>query len=186
MTQRCSWVANYSDSELMQNYHDLEWGCPCHDEQRLFEMLCLEMFQSGLSWAIVLSKRENLRRAFFNFDIKSVASMTVDQVKELLANTSIIRHRGKIEAVINNARILQQWHRDGKNLDQYIWQTTQNQIIDQKISDYHLAPSKTVISEKLAKQFKSNGFKFVGPTVLQAYLQAVGIINAHELSCDFH
>ncbi|CAH1857458.1 DNA-3-methyladenine glycosylase I [Leuconostocaceae bacterium R-53105] len=186
MIQRCSWVANYPDSKLMQNYHDLEWGHPCHDEQRLFEMLCLEMFQSGLSWATVLSKRENLRRRFFDFDIELVASMTVDQVTELLNDTSIIRHRGKIEAVVNNARILQLWHHDGNSLNQYIWQTTQNQTIDQKVSDYHLAPSKTATSEKLAKQFKSNGFKFVGPTVLQAYLQAVGVINAHELSCDFH
>ncbi len=154
-------------------YHDQEWGFPVADDRRLFEKLCLEGFQSGLSWRTILAKRENFRAAFHGFDFDRIARYTARDVQRLLGDAGIVRHRGKIEAVINNARLARELARDEGSLAAYFWR-------------FGETPVTRDTSRALAKDLKKRGWKFVGPTTVYAFMQAMGLVNDHAEECVIH
>ena len=173
---RCSWCA--AAPEFLY-YHDTEWGFPVSDDQRLFEKLCLEGFQAGLSWRTILAKRENFRAAFHNFDFNKIASFTQKDVDRLLKNEGIIRHRGKIEAVINNAQRAQELVEQEGALATFIWRYEPEA---KKLPEPQSA-STSPESIALSKDLKKRGWKFVGPTTVYAFMQAMGLINDHVKGC---
>ncbi|QAV22896.1 DNA-3-methyladenine glycosylase I [Proteus hauseri] len=177
---RCDWVT--SDPEYLA-YHDNEWGVPEKNKNKLFEMLCLEGQQAGLSWYTVLKKREGYRRCFFEFSPNKIAAMTEKDVEALLQDPSIIRHRGKINAIINNARIFLAMEEQGEDFSEFIWQFVEGQPIVNQWDDISQVPASTEISDNMAKVLKKKGFKFVGTTTCYAFMQAVGLVNDHILSC---
>ena len=173
---RCRWCAAAPD---FLAYHDKEWGFPVEDDRRLFEKLCLESFQSGLSWRTILAKRENFRAAFQGFDFDRVARFTQPDVERLLQDEGIVRHRGKIEAVINNAqRARELVERDG-SLAAFVWSYEP----DPKDLPEPQSASTSPVSVALSKDLKKQGWKFVGPTTVYAFLQAMGLINDHVRDC---
>lgn len=175
---RCGWVD--TSAEYMA-YHDTEWGRPEGDDRALFEQLCLEGFQSGLSWRTILNKRESFRRGFANFDPAKLATFGEPEVQALLADAGIVRHRGKIEAMINNAaRALEMIDREG-SLAAYFWRF---EAPPAKGSTYGASTSKQ--SEALSKALKKLGWKFVGPTTVYAFMQSVGMVNDHSPGCHCH
>ena len=181
--QRCSWPGDHA---LNISYHDHEWGVPRHDEQRLFEMLTLEGAQAGLSWLTILNKREGYRRLFADFDIQRVAGYDNGKVDELMSDASIVRHRGKIESTINNARrIIALWD-EGSTLDQFIWETVEGTPILNRWTNLQDMPASTVESIHLSKRLKKNGFRFVGATTCYALMQAAGLVNDHVVDCFRH
>ncbi len=173
---RCGWCAA---TEQYLDYHDKEWGYPVDDDYRLFEKICLESFQSGLSWRTILTKRENFREAFKQFDFEKMAKFGKRDVERLLNNEGIVRHRGKIEAVINNAqRVMELIEREG-SFAAYIWSfEPQKQVGPQTVST-------TDESVALSKALKKQGWKFVGPTTVYAFMQAMGLVNDHDIDCVF-
>jgi len=173
---RCSWCAAAPD---FFDYHDNEWGFPVGDDKKLFEKLCLESFQSGLSWRTILSKRENFRAAFHDFDFNKIAKFTKDDVERLLKDEGIVRHRGKIEAVINNAQHAKELIKKEGSLAAYFWR------YEAKPDDLLVPQSASTSNESiaLAKALKKMGWKFVGPTTVYAFLQAMGLINDHVEGC---
>ena len=173
---RCHWCGTAPE---FLDYHDAEWGFPVSDDYRLFEKLCLEGFQSGLSWRTILAKRENFRAAFHNFDFDRIARFTQRDVDRLLTNEGIVRHRGKIEAVINNARRAKELVKSEGSLAAFIWryEPDKNQLaIPQSVST-------SAESIALSKDLKKLGWKFVGPTTVYAFMQAMGLINDHVEDC---
>ncbi|OLL29326.1 DNA-3-methyladenine glycosidase [Burkholderia sp. SRS-W-2-2016] len=179
MTQRCNWVS----SEALAQYHDDEWGVPSHDDRHLFEMLVLEGAQAGLSWSTILNKRAGYRRAFANFEIDKVARFTPQQVDTLVTDESIVRHRGKIEAAILNARAVQQIQAEHGSLANFVWSFVDDTPIQNEWASYKHAPASTEISDALSKALKRYGCKFVGSTICYAFMQAVGMVNDHETTC---
>jgi DNA-3-methyladenine glycosylase I len=173
---RCRWCGDVPE---FLPYHDKEWGFPVSDDQRLFEKLSLEAFQSGLSWRTVLNKRENFRAAFHNFDFDKIARFTQRDVDRLLKNEGIIRHRGKIEAVINNAKRAQELVKKEGSLAAYIWRYEPNPSALAKPQ----TASTSAESTALSKDLKKLGWKFVGPTTVYAFMQAMGLINDHVEDC---
>lgn len=174
--QRCSWCASVAE---FIPYHDTEWGFPVEDDIRLFEKLCLESFQSGLSWRTILAKRENFRAAFAGFDFNKVASFTIKDIERLLQDEGIVRHRGKIEAVINNAKCAVAMVKNEGSLAAYFWRFA---------PEIHLAENAQTQSDSaesiaLSKELKRLGWKFVGPTTVFAFMQAMGFINDHMPGC---
>jgi len=180
MVNRCSW-ANYNDA--MKDYHDKEWGTPVHDDQLLFEFLVLEGAQAGLSWNTILQKRENFRTAFDNFDYNKIAKYNEQKVEDLLNNKGIIRNRGKIEAVIANAKAYIEVKKEFDTFDKYIWQFVNNKPQINKFKTLEDLPAKTEQSELISKELKKRGFKFIGPTICYAFMQAVGLVNDHVQDC---
>ncbi len=184
---RCAWVNNYKQNDLMTAYHDNEWGRPFHGEDnQLFELLTLEIFQAGLSWETILNKRANFKAAFANFDVDRVASFTEIDFERLIADAGIIRNQLKIKATINNACVIQAMHHRDENFVDYMWQFTEQQVIDHAIVVMADIPAKNALSEKVAKQMKHDGFKFTGPTSMYSFLQGMGVINDHEINCAFN
>lgn len=180
---RCSWPG---DHHLNIDYHDLEWGVPEHHEHRLFEMLTLEGAQAGLSWITILKKREGYRRLFSGFDIQRVADYAAKRVDEMMADAGIVRHRGKIESTINNARrIIALWD-EGKTLDEFIWETVDGIPIVNQWTQLQDLPAKTAESMALSRRLKKIGFRFVGETTCYALMQAAGLVNDHVVSCFRH
>jgi len=177
---RCGWV---SHDPLYLAYHDNEWGVPCFDRQRLFEMLCLEGQQAGLSWITVLKKREAYRRAFYHFEPEKVAEISAEQVSRLLLSPELIRNKLKINAIINNARALLAMEAQGENFVDLIWHIVDHQPIIQSYADYRQAPTWSPQSLLLSNILKKRGFKFVGPTICHAYMQACGLIIDHQVNC---
>lgn len=173
---RCAWCADIPE---FGPYHDNEWGFPVVDDGRLFEKICLEGFQSGLSWRTILNKREAFRAAFHGFDFYTVAKFTERDVEELLQNASIIRHRGKIEATINNARRAIELVAETGTLAAYFWSFEP----DPKTLPAPQSQTTSPASIALSKDLKRRGWKFVGPTTMYAFMQAMGLINDHELNC---
>lgn len=174
---RCRWCASAPE---FPHYHDTEWGFPVADDRRLFEKLCLEGFQSGLSWRTILAKRENFRAAFQGFAIDAVAAFGPADVERLLADAGIVRHRGKIEAVLNNARRAQELIAGEGSLAAYFWR-------HEPTGDEHGPPqsaSTSATSVKLSKDLLKRGWKFVGPTTVFAFMQAMGLINDHAEGCE--
>lgn len=175
--KRCSWCQATDD---YRNYHDNEWGYPVEDDHRLFEKLCLEGFQSGLSWRTILDKRENFRKAFKQFDFVKVAKYTDKDVQRLLQDEGIVRHRGKIEATINNAKRAIELKKEFGSLAAYFWQYEGHQTSDGTVK------ASTEASTKMAKDLKKRGWKFFGPTTAYAFMQAMGLVNDHAPDCHHH
>ena len=181
---RCGW-ANPSNPRYLA-YHDDEWGVPCHDETRLFEMLNLEGAQAGLSWETILNKRDNYRIAFDCWNVEIIARYDAVKVAALLANAGIVRNRLKIAATINNAQAYLRLRDEFGSLDAYLWGHVDGQPICNAWADYRLAPTKTVLSDAISKDLIKRGFKFVGSTIIYAYMQAIGMVNDHSVDCDWH
>lgn len=179
---RCGWVG---EDIRMMTYHDEEWGVPLHDEQRHFEFLLLETMQAGLSWSTVLNKREGFRAAFAGFSVERIAEFGPEDVERLLTDPAIIRNRAKIEAALHNARCFQAIQDDPEygSFDSYIWSFTGGRPIDHALPRWRDMPVTTELAERVSRDMKRRGFKFVGPTTIYAHLQAIGVVNDHEVSC---
>lgn len=177
---RCQWATKH---HLEQTYHDIEWGVPIFDDQKLFEFMCLESAQAGLSWLTVLQKRENFRQAFYDFNIEKVANYSDQKVEELLQNKGIIRNRLKIKAFINNAKCVLDIQRKHGSLSEYIWEFVSHKPLQNLYKSITDVPTTTEISDKISKDLKKNGFKFLGSTTCYAFMQAVGMTNDHTTDC---
>lgn len=184
MPKRCGWVK--MNNPLYVAYHDEEWGQPLHDDQALFELLCLETYQAGLSWETVLNKRQAFREAFHGYHLQAVAEMSDEELEALLDNPAIIRNRAKIFATRANAQAFLQVQAEFGSFDAYLWSFVGFKTIDNEITNYKEAPSKTELSETMSKALKKQGFKFVGPVCVYSFLEAAGLINDHEKDCDFN
>ena len=176
---RCAWAG----TPILQLYHDQEWGVPLHDDRKLFEFLVLDGFQAGLSWAIVLRKRDAFRKAFDSFEIKKVARYRDSKVEHLLANPDIIRNRLKIRAAIENAKAALALQREFGSLDTYLWKFVGGRTIRNSWKAWKQIPAYTAESHAMSKDLKKRGFKFVGTTICYAFMQAAGMVNDHEVSC---
>lgn len=180
MKKRCDWAYG---SDLMKDYHDREWGVPVHDDRLLFEFLVLEGFQAGLSWEIILKKRGNLREAFENFDYGRVALYDGEKVINLLKNKKIIRNRAKVESAVSNARALLKVREEYGSFDSFIWGLYDGKPRKNRWRQLNQIPPNTSGSELMSGELKKRGFRFVGPTVCYAFMQAVGMVNDHLVSC---
>ncbi len=179
--RRCAWVPE--DDELYTAYHDTEWGVPVHDDVALFEMLTLEGAQAGLSWITVLRKRENYRRLFDGFDPEIVARYDDQKVAELLADPGIIRNRLKVASTIENARQVLAVQEEFGSFDRYIWQFVDGEPIVNRWTSIDQVPAVTPLAETMSKTLKKRGFRFVGPTICYAFMQATGMVNDHTVDC---
>jgi len=178
--KRCSWCLG---SELYVRYHDKEWGVPVHDDRRLFELLILEGAQAGLSWSTILNKRGNYRRAFAGFIPSRVARFGAREVKRLLADPGIVRNRLKIESAIGNARAFLRVQREFGSFDSYIWSFVGGRPLQSLRRSLRHVPARTALSDALSKDLKQRGFRFVGSTIVYAFMQAVGMVNDHLAGC---
>jgi DNA-3-methyladenine glycosylase I len=177
---RCSW-ANMANP-LYVSYHDEEWGVPCHDETRLFEMLNLEGAQAGLSWETILNKRENYRAAFDKWNAKKIANYGDEKVAELLGNAGIVRNRLKVAAAITNAKAYLALRAEGTTLDAYLWSFVDGKPLVNRWKKGE-RPAKTELSDRLSKDLAKRGFKFVGSTIIYAYMQGIGMVDDHDPTC---
>ena len=180
MKKRCEWAGS---DPLYIEYHDNEWGVPLHDDRKIFEMLVLEGAQAGLNWLTVLRKRENYRKAFDNFDPTKVAKYDSEKFQKLLANEGIIRNKLKIYSAIQNARAFLEVQKEFGSFDAYIWQFVGGKPIHNSWKSLSELPSQTAESEAMSKDLKRRGFRFVGPTICYAHMQATGMVNDHIVSC---
>ncbi|HHB78355.1 MAG TPA: DNA-3-methyladenine glycosylase I [Saprospiraceae bacterium] len=180
MKTRCKWVTN---DPLYIAYHDEEWGVPVKDDARLFEFLVLETFQAGLSWITVLRKRENFRKAFDGFDYQRIANYSEKKIQSLLLDAGIIRNKLKVRATVSNAQAFIKIQEEFGSFSDYIWAFTHGKVIKNKWKKLEDCPAKTPLAEKISKDLKKRGFKFVGPTVIYAHMQATGMVNDHTVDC---
>ncbi|CAL2074978.1 DNA-3-methyladenine glycosylase I [Tenacibaculum sp. 190524A02b] len=180
MKKRCLWVTN---DPLYIEYHDTEWGVPVYDDDELFEFLVLETFQAGLSWITVLKKRENFRHAFDNFNYHKIANYSEDKFNELIENKGIIRNKLKIKAAITNAQYFIKIQEEYGSFSKYIWAFVKGKPIKNTYHKREEVPATTNLSDKISKDLKKRGFKFVGSTVIYAYMQAIGMVNDHTTDC---
>ena len=181
--KRCSWA---SGSDLMRAYHDTEWGVPLHDDRALFELLTLEGAQAGLSWSIVLAKREHYRRAFDRFDVEKISRYGARKTAALLADPGIVRNRLKIAATIANARALLAVQKEFGSFDRYLWSFVGGRPIVNRRRQMKEVPVRTAESDALSKDLLRRGFKFVGTTICHAFMQASGMVNDHLVTCFRH
>jgi DNA-3-methyladenine glycosylase I len=181
---RCTW-ANPANPRYIA-YHDDEWGVPCHDERRLFEMLNLEGAQAGLSWETILNKRAGYAAAFDDWDAVKIAAYGPDKVAALLADPGIVRNRLKVAAAISNAQAYLRLREQGQTLDAYLWGWVDGKPIDNRVGAAGARPAKTDLSDRISKDLSKRGFKFVGSTIVYAYLQGIGIVNDHDVGCFRH
>jgi DNA-3-methyladenine glycosylase I len=180
---RCWWCG---DDELYQDYHDLEWGVPVHDDRLLFEFLCLEGAQAGLSWITILRKRENYRRVFDNFDAGKIVRYQDNKIAALLQDTGIVRNRLKVNGFVKNARALLELQEQGMTLDEYLWNFVDGEPLQPNRKTIKQVPSNTAISDAMSKDLKKRGFTFVGSTICYAFMQAAGLVNDHTVDCFRH
>ncbi len=184
MPKRCAWTGDWNEiDDIMVRYHDDEWGVPKHDDRRLFEDLVLDGAQAGLSWSTILNKREGYRKAFDNFDPVKVAQYDEEKIKELLQNPGIIRNRQKVNSAVKNARAFLKIQEEFGSFDAYIWGFVDGRPIQNTWRLISELPAKTELSEAISKDLKNRGFSFVGPTIVYAFMQAVGIVNDHTMDC---
>jgi DNA-3-methyladenine glycosylase I len=176
---RCHWAETHP---LLASYHDMEWGNPLHEDNRLFEMLSLDCFQAGLSWLTILKKREAFLDAFHHFNIREVASFPDNKVDELMANTGIVRNRLKIPAVIENARIILKMQ-EKDTFSSYIWQFSEGKIICNHWNSWKQIPATSPVSDAMSKDMKKRGFRFTGSTICYAFMQSIGMVNDHVVDC---
>lgn len=177
---RCAWSGT---DPLYNLYHDAEWGVPVHDDRKLFEMLNLEGAQAGLRWITILRKRENYRKAFDDFDPKKIVKYNDRKVKQLLANEGIVRNRLKIASVISNAEAFLKVQKEFGSFNAYIWQFVGGKPIINRRTSIKDIPAVTPEAEAMSKELKKRGFRFVGPTICYAFMQACGLVNDHEVKC---
>ncbi len=177
--KRCRWIENSKD-EIYIKYHDEQWGVPCYDEYTLIEMLILESFHAGLSWLIILKKRENFKRAFDNYDLNKIANYKDDKIAQLLNDKSIVRNRLKIAATVVNAKKILEIKDEFGSFKEYIWSFTQGEIVYNQDDAFR---DRTELSNTISKDMKKRGMKFLGTVTVYAYLQAIGIVNDHDLNC---
>jgi DNA-3-methyladenine glycosylase I len=180
---RCPWPGS---DPLYLEYHDREWGIPVHDDRRLFEMLVLEGAQAGLSWITILRKRERYREVFAGFDARRVACFTPSRVERLLADAGIVRNRLKVESAVNNAKRTLEAEEEFGSLDAYIWQFVNRRPIVNAWTTMRDVPARTPESDAMSRDLASRGFRFVGPTICYAFMQATGMVNDHLVSCFRH
>lgn len=178
---RCGWVSPHKP--IYTKYHDEEWGVPVRDDRKMFEFLVLESFQAGLSWEIILNKRENFRAAFANFDFNQVALFDEAKIQSLLLDAGIVRNQLKIRAVINNAQRYLEVIAEYGSFCKYFWAFVNDEPIQNQVQGLKDIPAKTALSDAIAKDLKTRGFKFLGTTVIYAHMQAVGMVNDHLESC---
>ncbi len=178
--QRCDWPGT---NELMIKYHDEEWGVPNHDDRKWFEYITLDAFQAGLSWSIVLNKRQNFRKAFDNFDPVIISKYSQNKIDELIQDTGIIRNKLKISATITNANAFLEVQKEYGSFDKYIWQFVNGKPIINKWETISKLPASTLESDKLSVDLKKRGFKFVGTTICYAFMQSAGMVNDHIVTC---
>lgn len=181
--ERCPWCG---EDPLYQHYHDTEWGVPLHDDRALFEFLTLEGAQAGLSWITILRKRDNYRAAFDNFDATKIARYTARKVEKLLQDPGIVRNRLKVESTISNARAFLETQAAFGSFDRYLWDFVDGQPIVNRFTSLKQVPASTPLAEKLSKDLKKRGFRFVGPTIVYAHMQATGMVNDHLVGCHRH
>ena len=172
-----------SSNPLYLRYHDEEWGVPLHDDVKLFELLVLEGFQAGLTWELILNRREALRKAFADFNPAKIAKFTDKDVEHMLKNAEIIRNKAKIVATIGNARSFLEVRKEFGSFDAFIWRFVQGKTINHAFKDWAEMPPETEESRAMSKELKRRGFKFVGPTICYAFMQAVGMVNDHLIHC---
>ena len=180
---RCGWAGK---EEIYIKYHDEEWGVPVKDDARQFEFLILETFQAGLSWITILKKRENFRKAFDDFDYKKIAQYNEAKIQSLLEDEGIIRNRLKVQSAVTNAQAFMQVQKEFGSFTDYIWGFVNHQPVNEKRKTLKDIPATTELSDRVSKDLKKRGFKFVGSTVVYAHLQATGIINDHLTDCFRH
>ena len=189
---RCEWIyqgynaKDFATQRLYQNYHDFEWGVPQHDEKRLFEQLTLEGMQAGLSWITILKKREAFREAFDDFEPSIVAKYDEAKIESLMANAKIIRNRAKIESAINNAKRFLQIQDEFGSFDSFIWSFVSGKPLINPFATFSEIPTRTELSDRVAKDLKKRGFSFVGSVGIYAFMQSVGLVCDHLISCAFH
>lgn len=181
MIKRCPWAAN--SSEAMQEYHDKEWGQPVHDDRMLFEFLILEGAQAGLSWSTILSKRDNYKNAFDNFDAKKIIKYDQKKIDKLLLDPGIVRNKLKVNSVVINAKAYLEAQKEFGSFDTFIWSFVDGKPINNKRRSMSEVPAKTDISDKMSAVLKKRGFKFIGSTICYAFMQAVGMVNDHTIDC---
>ncbi|MEP7271967.1 MAG: DNA-3-methyladenine glycosylase I [Acidobacteriota bacterium] len=181
--KRCPWCG---DDPLYQQYHDLEWGLPVHDDTRLFEMLILEGAQAGLSWITILRKRQHYRAVFDGFDAGKISEYDEGKVALLMADPGIVRNRLKIGATIRNARAFLEIQGEFKTFDRFLWNYVDGQPLQNRWSEMREVPARTELSDLISKDLKKRGMSFVGSTIIYAYLQAVGVVNDHLIGCYRH
>ncbi len=179
--KRCLWVN--LDNPLYVTYHDHEWGNPVHDDMRHFEFITLEGAQAGLSWETVLNKRENYRKLFSGFNPIKIAKFTECKIQKILANPGIIRNRLKVYSVVNNAKAFIKIQEEFESFDNYIWSFVDNNPVINRFANLEDYPTKNSLSDKISKDLKKRGFKFVGSTIIYAYMQAAGLVNDHSIDC---
>jgi len=177
---RCDWAIH---NKLLQKYHDEEWGTPVHDDRLLFEHLSLDCFQAGLSWQTILNKREGFRTAFDNFEIERVAAYDDKKIQSLLEDSLIIRNSAKIEATVHNARLVLEIQMHFGSFDKYIWQFTSGNTIQNAFERQFELPAYSEVSALMSRDMRTRGFKFIGSTICYAFMQAVGIVNDHLVTC---
>ncbi|MBN7575658.1 DNA-3-methyladenine glycosylase I [Clostridium sp. 2-1] len=178
--KRCEWVTK---EELYIEYHDKEWGVPVYDDRKLFEMLCLEGAQAGLSWWTILKKRENYKEAFDNFEAEKIVKYTEEKLEQLMQDKGIVRNRRKIESVVTNAKAFLKIREECGSFSNYIWKFADNKPIINSWKSIGEVPASTELSDKMSKQLKKDGFKFVGSTICYSFMQAVGMVNDHTTEC---
>lgn len=183
MIKRCDWVTK---ENLYVEYHDKEWGVPVYDDRKLFEMLCLEGAQAGLSWWTILQKRENYRKAFDNFEAKKIVKYTDEKLMSLMEDKGIVRNRRKIESVVTNAKAFLGIQKKYGSFSNYIWGFVDNTPIINSWKSTKEVPSSNELSDKMSKQLKKDGFKFVGNTICYSFMQSVGMVNDHIIECFCH
>jgi DNA-3-methyladenine glycosylase I len=181
MSKRCAWPG---DNQLMIEYHDKEWGVPLHNDRKLFEFMVLDAFQAGLSWSIVLKKREGFRDAFDNFEAEKIARYSEKKIQKILANPEIIRNKLKVHSTVTNAKQFLNVQEEFGTFDKYIWQFTGGKTIHNKWKTTKEVPAKTKESDAMSKDLLQRGFKFVGSTICYAFMQAAGMINDHMTYCE--
>ncbi len=181
--KRCEWA---NSNPLETKYHDEEWGVPVHDDRLLFEMLTLEGAQAGLSWATILKKRAGYLEAFDQFDIQKIATYSDKKIAQLLENPNIVRNKLKVNATVVNAQCVLELQQEYGSFDAYIWSFVDGKPIQNQWQSLSEVPSKTAISDEMSKSLKKKGFKFIGSTTCYAFMQAVGMVNDHVVSCFRH
>ena len=180
MPRRCPWVG---EDALLADYHDGEWGVPEHDDRALFEKLVLDGFQAGLSWRIILKKRDDFRRAFDGFEPGTIARYDARKVEALMGDAGIVRNRAKIEGTITNARGYLRIREEGGSFDRFLWQFTDGRTLQERRGALSEVPAQTAESRAMSKALRQRGFKFVGPTICYAFMQAIGMVNDHVTGC---
>ncbi len=183
MTVRCEWCMG---NERMMHYHDTEWGVPLHDDRKLFEYLILDAFQAGLSWATILNKRENFRKAFDSFDPSRIAGYNQKKIAGLLLDPGIVRNRLKVAAAVTNARAFLDVQEEFGSFDAYVWRFLEYKPIRNSWKSLKEIPARTVESDAMSRDLKKKGFKFVGSTICYAFMQAAGMVNDHLVHCFRH